>query len=438
MGYTLRAVSSVLMLALMVVVAGSLAAMTILVALAVAVAVVLAFNSGSRWAVGAAIVAVCMLVAAGAGLFARRPPRKRGSGAGVSITTDEQPLFWVEIYRVAEGLGVRPPDELLLSFNTEVMASGRRAWLGLRPGARRICLGLPLVAGLTERELRAVIAHAFCRSWGPGLLARAIYRGEAIIGRVADRVGDVSRVGRIVGRYGRTFVDVSAPIIRSHELATDLLCADFAGNSATAAALGEVDALRKGWAEFMSGYAEPAAAVGCLPQDVLACFQSFLQEPERRMQLAAHAGQAPSVRPSAYDSLLTTADRLAAIEALPDDDIHDKSGPAMGLMRNPDLVIRRVEEARFGESESDPSTWEDVMPQVARVAAREDALLLARLAHGGGLGQALSVATLVELLGFGLGDGKEVDALELWLTAHRVDSELVPGTDSAGRPHSGG
>ena len=200
-------------------------------------------------------------------------------------------------------------------------------------------------------------------------------------------VGEGWVVGRYVGRYRRTYDALSDPFIRRHELAVDRLCADFAGNNATAAAFSEVAVLKEGWAAFVDGYAKPAAAVGRRPDDIFAGFTSFLQEPGRRQQLAEAAGASASERPWAGDSQLSIADRLAAIAALPEDDIHDRFGPALGLMRYPDQVIHHVEEAMFGGAEFLPETWEDILPEAARAAACEDAQHLARLAHEGGLGR---------------------------------------------------
>ena len=494
MKHGLRSAASVLLLA----VVATLAAAAVL---GVAAALVVALIAGGAWAVLAGIAVVGLLVAVGVVLFARRRRVKSRESAGMRITTEEQPLFWVEVYRVAEGLGIDPPDELMLFPNANVSVSEGRTWMGLRPGVRRLHLGLPLLAGMTERELRAVIAFESCRRWGSFSLARVIYRGRDIIGRVADRVGEESRFGRIVGRLGHAFLAVSSPITRSHELEADRLSADIAGNGATAAALSEFAVLNKGWAAFVEGYAGPAAAVGRRPEDLFAGFTSFLQDPGRRAQLAESADEPWSAQRSAYGSQLSLQDRLAAIESLPDDGIHDRSGSALGLMRNPDKVIRQVEECMFHSSDFVPATWEDILPEAGGAAAREDALQLQRLAQEGGLGPTLSIAVLVELVsldlvdemvrpmlakgasqqaerqlavrlvtGFfataaiesgtaryrftwaaprqlvdehgavddlpllvdaALADAENVLALELWLTAHRVDRELELGAGSA-------
>jgi hypothetical protein len=389
------------------------------IVLALALALVLALAAGGAWSLLAGIVMAGLLAAFGVALFVRRQRRGRRAGEGVPITTEEQPLFWVEVYRVAEGLELRPPDELFLFADATVSVSEDRTWLGLRPGVRRLHLGLPLLAGLTQRELRAVIAHEFWRCWGPFSLARVIYRGQEIIGRVADRVGEDSRAGRIIGRICRLYLAVSHPVTREFGFEADRLSADFAGNNATAAALAELEVLGKAWAGFVDGYAGPAAAAGRRPEDLFAGFTRFLNEPGRRAQLAASADQIGSPEGSAYRSQPLLEDRLAAIASLPEDDIHDKSGPALGAVRDPDRVIRSVEESMFQESGSAPSTWENIGPEVGGAAALKDALQLQRLGHEGGLGPTLSVATLLELLRHGL-----VDEMVRPVVAHGASHEV--------------
>ena len=399
MKYAFRAVSSALLLAA----AGALAAVTVL---AVATALVVAFMAGGRWAVGADIGVVGILAAVGVGVLAARR-RRRKPLVGVPVTTSEQPLLWVEIYRVAEGVGTRPPDELWLVPDANVAASQHRTWLGLRPGVRRMRLGLPLLAGLTERQLRAVITLEFRRRWGPALLGRVIDRVTEIIGRVVDTLAEHSRVGRIFGifrLYGGVYLAVSGPVSRRHELDADRLSAELAGNDATAAALRELPVLRRGWDVFVNAYTEPAATVGRRPRDVFGGFASFLEEPDRRAQLVQEVGAPASAQLSAHDSQLSLGDRLAAVASLPEDDMHDRSRPAMDLLRDANKVIRLVEESMFGESGLVPAAWEDIVPAAARAAACQDALQLARLGDQGGLGSTLSVATVLDLMSFGLAE----------------------------------
>jgi Zn-dependent protease with chaperone function len=399
MKYALRALASALML-----LAAAVLAAVIVVALGAAL--VVAFRAGGRWAVAADITVVALLAALGAGVFLARR-RRRSPLVGVPVTSFEQPLLWVEIYRVAEGLRTKAPDELLLVPDAKVTASQRRTWLGVRPGVRRLRLGLPLMTGLTERQLRAVITHEFARCWGPGLLARVIERVAVVIGRVVDAPAVGSRAGRafsILRVCGGAYLAVSGPVCRRHELDADRLCAELAGNDATTAAFAELPVLRRGWEAFVDGYIEPAAAAGRRPSDVFAGFASFLQEPDRRAQLVQEAGGPASPQLSGHDGQPSLRDRLAAVASLPEDKMRDRSRPAMDLLRDAGNLIRQVEESMAYEAGLAPATWQDVVPAAARAAASREALQLARLADDGGLGAMLSVATVLDLMSFGLAE----------------------------------
>jgi len=372
--------------------------------LAVATALVVALGAGGGWTVAAAIAALGIVAAVGVRLLVARG-RRRKPVVGVLVTPSEQPLLWVEIYRVAEGLLTRAPEELWLVPDASVTAAEHRTWLGLRPGVRRLSLGLPLLAGLTERQLRAVTTHECYRLWAPASPDRVVHRCRQLFrraGRVVDRRGEASKLARVLGWYGRRYLALSASVARSQELEADRLSAELAGNGATMAALHELPFLSRGWAAFVNGYIEPAAALGRCPQDVLAGFASFMEHPDRGVQLVAQVAAPGSPQSWPQDSLLSQPDRLAAVESLPEDQMHDRSGPGIGLLRQTDQVIRGVWESRFPGSGFVPGTWAEIVPEAARAAACRDTLELARLGHQGGLGRTLSVTALVELIGFGL------------------------------------
>jgi hypothetical protein len=396
MKFAPRAVLSMLMLS-------GVFALALAGILAVFTALVLAASTRGFWAVLAAIAVAAMIVVVCMVLPAAQR-RQRKPVEGVLVTDDEQPLLWVEILIVAEGLHMWAPRQLVLAPDASVAASENRTWLGLRPGVRRLQLGEVLLAGLTERQLRAVIAHELLRFWGPSSSARVIHRGRKIIGRVLDVVGEDSRAGRVVGRYGRMYAAVSDPVIRRHELEADTRSANLVGNGATTAALREVAVLSKGWDAFVEGYLEPALAVQQRPADVFASFAEFLEYPTRRAQLAEAIGaQLPQPR-SKYDSRPSLADRLAVVASLPEDDTQDKSGRALDMLREPDREIARVHEWMFKDRDLTCATWEEIVPEAGHAAARESARKLVRLGQEGGLGPKLSVATQLDIIRYGLAE----------------------------------
>lgn len=399
MKYALRAVASAFMLVLMLAVLGALAAATLV---SVVTVLVIAVKAGGAWAVGAWIVVLGVFATAGVGLLVARR-RRRQAFVGVPVSAYGQPLLWVAVSCVAEDLGTRPPEELSLTPDANLAASEHRTLLGLRPGARRLDLGLPLLAGLTERQLRVVMTRELCRRWGPWSTGRVIHRGAEIIGLVVDTLGEESRIGRIFSRYGRAYFAVSGPVSRRHALQVDQLSAKLVGNGATAAALRELAVLSRGWDAFVTGFVEPAVAAGRRPHDVLAGFADFLKEPDRSAQLQEEVDLA-TPRPTAYGSQLSLKDRQLALASLPEDEMLDRSGPAMDLLRDSECVIGQVEESMFHEQGLVHATWKDIVADSACAVAREDASQLARLGHEGGLGSALSVATLLELISLGLAD----------------------------------
>ena len=386
--------------ALMLAFVGVLAALSVS---AVATALIVAFLAGGAWAMASGILAVAILAAVGAGLLTARRRRAR-LFVGVPDSSNEHPLLWVEINRGAEGLSTRPPDELTLVPGALIVASEHLSWLGARPGVRHLRLGLPLLLGLTQRQLRAVMTEELGRRWGPASLDRIIHRGKEIIGAVVEPMGADSRVARTLRHVGGWYLSVSGPVCRRLELKSDRLCAELAGNVATVAAFREVAVLGRGWDAFVKGYLEPAAAVGLRPHEVFAGFACFLEDPDRRAQLEEEAVAPEPQQASADDSQLTLGDRLAAIASLPEDDMHDTTGPAMDLLRDPARVISAVEESMFRGSGLVPAAWEDILSVVGRAAAREDALQLVELGREGGLGPKLSVTVLLEIMSLGMTD----------------------------------
>jgi Zn-dependent protease with chaperone function len=392
------------------------------IVLAVAMALVVGLSSGGAWAMFAAFTVAGVIVAVQLGLLrARRRPQKRLKG--VSVTSVDQPLLWTEVRRVAASLEIPPPDELLLVADFSATVSQGSTWLGLRAGVCRLHLGLPLLAGLTERQLRSVLAHELCHAGTRHTLVEVIYRGKEILGRVVDSLGADSIAGRIVGRYGLLYLALSRPITRRHELEADRLSAELAGNSATASALNEVALLRLSWEAFVREYAEPAAAVRRRPEDLFAGFARFLEEPTRLEQLKGTVGE-PAPNPSTDGNHVSLADRLAAIASLPEDHRQDSSGLALNLLRNANREIRRVEEWMFHKSGFVAGTWDEITAEGGRFAARDDARQLVQAGNKGGLGPTLSVATLLELLRHGLAN-ELVSPLLPEGSSRKVERELA-------------
>jgi len=105
-------------------------------------------------------VAIVCVLTAGTILYAVVPRPQRFKPPGPLLTRERHPRLFALLDDVARAAGQARPREVYLVPQVNAWVAERGGILGL--GGRRIMgLGLPLFAGLTVRELRAVLAHEF-------------------------------------------------------------------------------------------------------------------------------------------------------------------------------------------------------------------------------------------------------------------------------------
>ena len=86
--------------------------------------------------------------------------RRRGVGEGESgfpLRPADAPGLFAAASAVERKLGVRGGSALAMGLEANASVNARRRWFG--PRRRRIVLGLPVLAALSERDLEAVLAH---------------------------------------------------------------------------------------------------------------------------------------------------------------------------------------------------------------------------------------------------------------------------------------
>lgn len=107
-------------------------------------------------------------------IFARGRSRQQP----LTLQSRDEPLFVAFVHRICHLLGAPAPREIRVDCRVNAAAE----WQGsiLRPGAPRLTLtlGLPLVAGLSTRQLAGVIAHEFGHfRQGGAMRLSAVVRG---------------------------------------------------------------------------------------------------------------------------------------------------------------------------------------------------------------------------------------------------------------------
>jgi Zn-dependent protease with chaperone function len=390
MTYTLRAALAVaLLLGAYLFGAGLLAVLGYLVLVAVA--------AGHGAALRFGVVFVIAGIAIGRGLLSslRTPP---DDPDGIVLSRDAQPRLWAEVTELAGRVGVDAPDEIRLVAAVNAAVTERSRWLGLVGGLRRMYIGVPLLVGLSEQQLRSVLAHELGHYSGRHTaLAGVTYRGMEAIGRVMAELGDGTLLARLYGLYGRLYMAVAHAVNRRQELEADRFSAQIAGRAAAIGALRELPVIAAAWAFFIDNYAGIGHQRRERPAQMLVGFHHLWTDPQRRDQLAAVRAEPPPSERSVYDTHPSPAERIAAFEALPDDGRSDRSDQAIGMLDDPVAVLAELETAMFADTELETVDWEQLVAESAAHNARTAAGALAAAAEDAGLEKATLWAIVHEV-----------------------------------------
>jgi Peptidase family M48 len=210
-------------------------------------------------------------------------------------------------------------------------------------------------------------------------------------------------MGKVFGWYGRLYLRVSRSVTRHLELEADVYSAQLAGRSAAITALVETRVLATAWEFFLDGFALAGASQGQCPAPLLAGFHQLLTAPGRQEELAALRADAAEGPASPYDTHPTLAERIAALQRLPDDErIHDgridDHRLAVYLLEQPDAILAEVEQWMFADRQLRPVSWEQLAAGVAAVQVRGSASLLTKAAESGRPLQTATLGTVVQLM----------------------------------------
>ncbi|WP_225803745.1 M48 family metallopeptidase [Streptomyces sp. NK15101] len=336
------------------------------------------------WALRMYVVSFVLAVPVVRGMVMLRTPRDEGT-AGVPVTEEAEPRLWAAVRDLAERVGTRAPDEIRLTADMNASVTEDARLLGLLGGTRRLYLGLPLMAGLSEAQLRAVLAHELGHYANSDTrLSGITERSRLHVARTVDRLEEKSghkvakqrarqerrsakrvargkspkevdttgagftyrATARIYTAYGRFSMRATQSGSRRQEVAADLAAARIAGRDATASALRALPALGSAHDFYLDSYATLGVEFGMLPPrgEVFGGVRHLLDA--RAEELAELRAELPAEPASPYDSHPPTADRVAAVEALPDDGrAAEETLPAFGLLASPEAALCRVEDA---------------------------------------------------------------------------------------------
>ncbi|MCX4527737.1 M48 family metalloprotease [Streptomyces sp. NBC_01551] len=332
------------------------------------------------------IVTVVLAIPIVRGMFMLRTPDPDPL-PGIAVTDEHEPALWAAVREIAEQVGTRAPDEILLIDEVNAAVSEDARLLGLRPGTRRLYVGLPLMAGLDEMQLRAVLAHEMGHYANLDTrLTPLIARGRAqLIRTVAhfheraddkvakERAKQEKKAGKrlaqgkkakeidttgegamyramaaIYTAYGKFYLRASLSGARRQELAADLAAVRIAGRDATASALRELNALDAAHDFYLRCYATIGLGSSLMPPagQFFGGFRTMLAA--RHDELDGARTELSDEPASPYDSHPALAERVARIEALPDDGRAGQPGtarPSLELLADADASVAALEPA---------------------------------------------------------------------------------------------
>ncbi|MFF7725297.1 M48 family metalloprotease [Streptomyces sp. NPDC008001] len=350
------------------------------------------------------------------GMLLFRTPKDDGDD-GLPVTEDRQPRLWAAVREVAGAAGTRMPDEILLTGTVNAAVTENARLLGLLPGRRRLYLGVPLMTGLDEAQLRAVLAHEFGHyGHADTRLSALTARGRHAVARTVNAFAERAqkqvekerlrqekaaekalRKGRKAKEVdtrgaGRTYRWMSKVFIaygtfalratqrdaRRQELAADRLAVRIAGRDATASALRETVVLDAAHGFYLRGYAAVGAAAGLLPPygQFYGGLARLLAEPSRQEELGALRRDLPPGDLSPYDAHPPAGERIRLIEAMPDDGRGGRpAGPAMALLNDPERVLADLEAATLTQEalQMRRADWPELVHHGIRAGHEADA-----------------------------------------------------------------
>ena len=227
---------------------------------------VVVFRLG-RINVGLVLATLAVVVALGRAVWAavKAPPEPLDE---VEVSPEAEPVLHGEIARLADQVGTRPPDRIVLIPNVNAYVREFGPLLGLVGGTRTLAIGTPLLDTLTVSQLRAVLAHELGHlAGGDTRLGPLSYRTQQVLGNVVGRLGG-SLSGRAFAAYWKLQYRVSAKVRRGQELVADRAAVSVAGRQAAADALRVVQVTAIGQDLFHQAYLGPLLEAGHRPTDL--------------------------------------------------------------------------------------------------------------------------------------------------------------------------
>ncbi|MET0136321.1 MAG: M48 family metallopeptidase [Kibdelosporangium sp.] len=286
----------------------------LLAALLSAVLVVLSILLGPGWVVLGAMILLGWM-------FARYVLAGRGKPEPPTAwaSRNRHPDLWAVVDELAAAADTRSPDEIRFVPEVSVRVVEEASVFGSAPGFRKLMIGLPLLAGLTVSELRAVVGHELGHfSHDQAKFSVLEYRAKLAAERTANRPVGVQKV--LFMPYALLYMLLTRSTSHAHELAADEVAVRGAGKEATRSALGKMFALTHIFERAKSAYIREVP-YHLRTHDLLSRFHEYLAGPQGAILLAELSQRRLTAETvPRFDPHPAPKTRLAALDTLPEQD----------------------------------------------------------------------------------------------------------------------
>jgi Zn-dependent protease with chaperone function len=289
--------------------------------------------------------------------------RQGGEEPGVAVGREHEPVLWQTVEELSQRVRTAPPDEIRLVAEVNAAVSEDTRLLGLRATRRRMFIGLPLLQTLTVDEMRAVLGHELGHYSGAHTrLGAPVYRGRVSLIATVQGLRNHPFIQRLFTWYAKLYLRVSQAVSRRQELEADRFAVAIGGRQAMSGALRKIHATAHGWDVYVSNYLVLTGAGGSRPATVFGGFHALMSDPDRQAELAKLAEQPEEVSP--YDSHPSLAERLAAIEHLPEPQHVPDPRSALTLLVDANVAVQAVEQSMWTPDalrNLRPVSWEELI-----------------------------------------------------------------------------
>jgi len=292
------------------------------------------------------------------------PRRDPFVAPGLLLQAHEHPKLFGEIETVAQAMNQRTPQEVYLIHEANAWVAVRGPFWNAR---RMLAVGYPVLHGLTQNELRAVLAHEFGHyAGGDTQLTPWIYHTRQVLSRTVDNLSGNLLDFLFIG-YAKLFLRVTNAISRQQELAADRTAARIAGGESVVSGLKKLATLAPGHEHFWHTEVVPLLDSGYLPT-LHTGFDQYCRNPFiQKIIKDALAEELRIEDVDEYDTHPPLAERIRNVHAFVSSGPRNHPEPASAwLERSPDLE-RRLLAAVFpdaGVEALEDIAWTEAMARV--------------------------------------------------------------------------